>query len=117
MAAQLLGTEKVTIFTTRILCKMPLIGESIPWHQGWFHLHRALPDITVRSGSPATFQSPDSIKTGHSPSRTPDFYHLKKLEKNQEKNPKKIFKKIFKIFFFCLFIYLACDIMMSNFCS
>ena len=42
---------------------------------------RALPDITVRSGSPAKFQSPDSPKTGRSPSRTPDFYHLKKWGK------------------------------------
>jgi len=51
----------------------------------WFFLNkpnvlqtRALPDITVRSGSPANFQSPDSPKTGRSPSRTPDFYHSKK---------------------------------------
>ena len=33
MAAQLLDTEKVSIFTTRILCKMPYVGEAIPWHQ------------------------------------------------------------------------------------
>ena len=46
---------------------------------------RALPDITVRSGSPANFKSPDSPKTGRSPSRTPDFYHLKKWEKNPKK--------------------------------
>merc|ERR1711992_200298 len=33
MAGQLLKTENVSIFTTRILCKMPHIGEAIPWHQ------------------------------------------------------------------------------------
>ena len=43
--------------------------------------NRALTDITVRSGSPANFQSSDSPKTGRSPSRTPDFYHLKKFGK------------------------------------
>ena len=63
-------------------------------------ISRALPDITVRSGSPANFQSPDSPKTGRSPSRTPDFYHLKKWEKNPKKNPKKkFFKNFFQIFF------------------
>ena len=72
-----------------------------------FPCGRALPDITVRSGSPANFQSPDSPKTGRSPSRTPDFYHLKKWEK---KNPKKklkfFFSKFFSRFFFvCLFIW------------
>ena len=71
--------------------------------------NRALPDITVRSGSPANFQSPDSPKTGSSPSRTPDFYHLKKWEKNPKKNPKKKkFSKIFFKFFFqnFFFVYL-----------
>ena len=33
IAAQLLNTKQVSIFTTRILCKMPKIGISIPWHQ------------------------------------------------------------------------------------
>ena len=33
MAGQLLETKNVSIFTTRILCKMPHIGEAIPWHQ------------------------------------------------------------------------------------
>ena len=33
MAAQLLGVDDINIFTTRILCKMPKIGEPIPWHQ------------------------------------------------------------------------------------
>ena len=84
--------------------------------------NRALPDITVRSGSPAKFQSPDSPKTGRSPSRTPDFYHLKKLEKNQKKKKKKKKKKL-KIFFqnfflnFFLFIYLAWELLTSNLCS
>ena len=33
IAGQLLETDDVNIFTTRILCKMPQIGQSIPWHQ------------------------------------------------------------------------------------
>ena len=33
IAGQLLETNDVNIFTTRILCKMPQIGQSIPWHQ------------------------------------------------------------------------------------
>ena len=74
---------------------------------GWLHdntaYSRALPDITVRSGSPAKFQSPDSPKTGRSPSWTPDFYYLKKWGKIQKKkSKKKIFfsKFFFKNFFF-----------------
>ena len=71
-------------------------------------LCRALPDITVRSGSPANFQSPDSPKTGRSPSRTPDFYHLKKWGKKikkkiSKKKFQKKFSKFFSRFFFCLF--------------
>jgi len=33
LAARLLGTEDVSIFTTRILCKLPKTGKEIPWHQ------------------------------------------------------------------------------------
>ena len=78
---------------------------------------RALPDITVRSGSPANFQSPDSPKTGRSPSRTPDFYHLKKWgRKSKKKSKRKIFKKFFQDFFF-LFIYLVWELLTPNLCS
>ena len=70
---------------------------------------RALPDITVRSGSPANFQSPVSPKTGLSPSWTPDFYHLKKWGKKiQKKIQKKKIKCSFQNFFqgfFYLFIW------------
>ena len=38
IAGQLLKTDDVNIFTTRILCKMPKIGQSIPWHQE-NHMH------------------------------------------------------------------------------
>eukprot|EP00041_Stephanoeca_diplocostata_P007251 m.101327 g.101327 ORF g.101327 m.101327 type:complete len:284 (-) comp16802_c0_seq3:174-1025(-) len=33
VAKKLLGTQDVSIFTTRILCKPPLVGKEIPWHQ------------------------------------------------------------------------------------
>merc|ERR1719244_401475 len=33
MAAQLLETTEISIFTTRILCKMPEVGAAVPWHQ------------------------------------------------------------------------------------
>ena len=33
MAKQLLGTPDLSIFTSRILCKMPFQGKEIKWHQ------------------------------------------------------------------------------------
>ena len=83
-------------------------------NQKWSNVIRALPDITVWSGSPANFQSPDSPKTGHSPSRTPDFYHLNKWEKISPKKSKKKFQNFqifflfffFKIFFKFFFVFL-----------
>jgi len=33
MASQLLDSKDISIFTTRILCKMPQVGAAIPWHQ------------------------------------------------------------------------------------
>ena len=74
-------------------------------------LNRALPDITVRSGSPANFQSPDSPKTGRSPSQTPDFYHLKKGGKNPKKYQflKKNFENFFLDFFLIFFPIFSSD--------
>lgn len=33
MASELLGTEDLSVFTSRVLCKMPKTGKEIPWHQ------------------------------------------------------------------------------------
>ncbi len=32
-AASVLGTPDLSIFTSRILCKLPHVGKEIPWHQ------------------------------------------------------------------------------------
>ncbi len=33
MVADLLGTDDINIFATRLLCKMPEVGSELPWHQ------------------------------------------------------------------------------------
>ena len=60
MASQLLESKDVNIFTTRILCKMPKIGQKIPWHQDSLYwplkplkvvsFWLALDDVTIENG-------------------------------------------------------------------
>ena len=51
IAKQLLGTPDLSIFTSRILCKMPFQGKEIKWHQDALYWPLQPPDKYLKGTS------------------------------------------------------------------
>ena len=47
VASKLLGTNNVSVFTSRILCKLPGHGKEIPWHQDALYWPLQPPDAEL----------------------------------------------------------------------